>query len=57
MDLGTTWQGLAAEHLEPDSCAHYPLWFQLLRKGHEFLADEAFIRLAFLKRVYKWFQV
>lgn len=34
-----------------------PLWFQLLWRAHELLAGEAFIRLAFPKRIYKWFQV
>ena len=45
------------EHLEPDSCDHYLLWFQLLCRARELLNGEVFIRLAFLKRIYKWFQV
>lgn len=40
---------LGPEHLEPDSCGHYPLWFQLLPRARELLAGDAFIRLAFLK--------
>lgn len=57
MDAGTQRQGRAPEHLEPDSCGHYPPWSQLLPGAHELLAGKVFIRLAFLKRIYKWLQV
>lgn len=57
MDAGTKWQGWALEHLEPDSCGHYPPWFQLLPGAHELLAGKVFIRLAFLKGFSKWLQV
>lgn len=57
MDTGTKWQGRAPEHLEADSCGHYPPWFQLLPRAHESLPGEAFMKLAWLKRIYKWLQV
>lgn len=44
--------GLGPEHLEPDSCGHCPLWFQLLPRAHELLAGDAFIRLAFLQETH-----